>query len=179
MTEKEKRKDGPSAQVKLRVLTRDRFTCTYCGAKGADAELQVDHIHPVSKGGSHHMANLTTACRSCNSTKRDKIGVTPTTARFSSWVGLWLHTWVTRDGHSEIQKQGHVIGHDDDDVFVELFNWLDGRPTEVVVMTKDFMRSDAVTLYQNQRQMFERYLDHHQIYGRDRKMELALAGFTD
>lgn len=64
-----KRTDGPSSAVKLRVFKRDRFRCTYCGAPGTDAELEVDHIIAVARGGSHHISNLTTACRMCNQKK--------------------------------------------------------------------------------------------------------------
>lgn len=66
-----KRTHGPSSKVKMRVMKRDRFQCTYCGAPGTDAELEVDHIIAVSIGGSHHMSNLTTACRACNQKKGD------------------------------------------------------------------------------------------------------------
>jgi hypothetical protein len=63
------RRDGPSAEVRIRVYKRDRFRCTYCGVAGTDAELEVDHIVPVAGGGSHHISNLTTACRACNQKK--------------------------------------------------------------------------------------------------------------
>lgn len=66
------RNDSPSAAVILRVFKRDRFQCTYCGAPGTDAELQADHIIAVSKGGSHHISNLTTACRVCNQSKGNR-----------------------------------------------------------------------------------------------------------
>ena len=62
-----------SSRVQLQVLKRDRFTCVYCGATGAEAELQIDHRHPVSKGGSNHISNLQTTCRKCNCKKRNKI----------------------------------------------------------------------------------------------------------
>lgn len=67
-----KRTEGPSAAVRIRVMKRDRFACTYCGTPGTDAELEVDHIIAVAKGGSHHMSNLTTACRKCNQSKGDR-----------------------------------------------------------------------------------------------------------
>lgn len=73
-----KRTNGPSVAVKMRVMKRDRFQCTYCGAPGTEAELEVDHIIAVAKGGSHHMSNLTTACRACNQKKADgKLAKTP------------------------------------------------------------------------------------------------------
>lgn len=42
--------------------------CWMCGGP-AD---QVDHVKPVSKGGGHMLANLRPACRSCNSSKKDR-----------------------------------------------------------------------------------------------------------
>src|ERR1700731_2001398 len=65
------RLESPSAAVRIRAMKRDRFRCTYCGAPGTHAELEVDHIIPCSKGGSHHISNLTTACRKCNQKKSD------------------------------------------------------------------------------------------------------------
>jgi len=41
--------------------------CSYCGAPGGT----VDHIIPVSKGGTSEWHNLTAACGFCNSSKRD------------------------------------------------------------------------------------------------------------
>lgn len=63
----------PSAEVwaKLRsaVFERDAYTCKYCGSHGA--RLECDHVIPVSKGGSHDLLNLVTACFQCNRSKRD------------------------------------------------------------------------------------------------------------
>lgn len=57
------------ARLRLAVFERDAFTCQYCGAIGE--RLECDHIIPASKGGYADMRNLTTACRSCNQSKRD------------------------------------------------------------------------------------------------------------
>ena len=43
------------ANTKARVLERDAGVCHVCGNHGAD---QVDHVIPVSQGGSHDDANL-------------------------------------------------------------------------------------------------------------------------
>lgn len=48
------------------VLKRDGNRCVKCGS--AD-DLTLDHIVPVSKGGSHAIVNLQTMCGSCNSLK--------------------------------------------------------------------------------------------------------------
>lgn len=48
------------------VLLRDNFRCRYCGRHSSEVELQVDHIHPVSKGGTNDLSNLCAACIDCN-----------------------------------------------------------------------------------------------------------------
>lgn len=60
-----------STRRSLQVFARDNYSCTACGA--AD-DLSVDHIQPVSKGGTNEMSNLQTLCRSCNSAKGAKWG---------------------------------------------------------------------------------------------------------
>ena len=59
-------------KARFEVLKRDNFTCKYCGAKAPEVILQVDHIVPVSKGGSNDQTNLVTACQPCNSGKSDR-----------------------------------------------------------------------------------------------------------
>ncbi|HEY7926202.1 MAG TPA: HNH endonuclease [Candidatus Dormibacteraeota bacterium] len=49
------------------LLLRDDHTCQYCGFVGAAAELTVDHIVPMSRGGSgDRWDNLVIACKRCN-----------------------------------------------------------------------------------------------------------------
>lgn len=52
------------------ILKRDNYTCTYCGCK--HGKMEIDHIVPVSKGGSNDISNLTTASGHCNRKKSDK-----------------------------------------------------------------------------------------------------------
>lgn len=61
-----------SKAVRFEVFKRDSFKCQYCGATAPDVILEVDHIKPVSKGGTNDLLNLITACRDCNRGKRDK-----------------------------------------------------------------------------------------------------------
>jgi hypothetical protein len=53
------------------VLKRDRYRCRICRA--ADAELEVDHIVPVSRGGGDTLDNLQTLCKACNRSKSDRL----------------------------------------------------------------------------------------------------------
>lgn len=55
-----------SKALRFEVFKRDSFTCQYCGRSAPEVILQVDHIHPVSKGGTNDILNLITSCRDCN-----------------------------------------------------------------------------------------------------------------
>lgn len=59
-------------KTRFEVFKRDSFTCQYCGRKSPDVLLQVDHIEPVSKGGTNDLLNLITSCFDCNSGKSDR-----------------------------------------------------------------------------------------------------------
>lgn len=61
-----KRRTAVSKRVRFDVFKRDRFTCQYCGAHPPAATLHVDHIHPVSEGGTNEEGNLVTSCDACN-----------------------------------------------------------------------------------------------------------------
>ncbi len=53
-------------KIRAFIFKRDGFVCLRCGI-GAD--LTLDHINPISKGGENIISNLQTLCKSCNSTK--------------------------------------------------------------------------------------------------------------
>ena len=58
-----------SKKTRFEVFKRDSFTCQYCGQMAPDVVLEVDHIYPVSKGGSNDLMNLVTSCKDCNGGK--------------------------------------------------------------------------------------------------------------
>lgn len=60
------RRSGLSKRIRFEVFKRDRFTCQYCGGISPDVILHVDHIDPVSNGGSDDIVNLISACSDCN-----------------------------------------------------------------------------------------------------------------
>jgi len=61
--------------LRFKVFNRDNFTCQYCGRSPLKDKvvLEVDHIHPKSKGGEESIDNYITACSECNIGKRDII----------------------------------------------------------------------------------------------------------
>lgn len=56
---------------KREVFERDNFFCQYCGLKDI-RKLVVDHKLPRSRGGTHVLDNLITACGKCNNKKVNK-----------------------------------------------------------------------------------------------------------
>lgn len=59
-------------KLRFEVLKRDSFTCQYCGGKAPEVLLHIDHIEPVSKGGTNDLLNLITSCVECNAGKSDR-----------------------------------------------------------------------------------------------------------
>jgi len=79
-------------EAKLKILKRDKYTCKYCGAslKGKDTPTRpnnyefnewknnrkdptIDHVIPISKGGSDNKENLVACCLKCNRLKGNKM----------------------------------------------------------------------------------------------------------
>jgi hypothetical protein len=61
-----------SPRLRMQVLQRDGLRCTFCGRSAPEVKLHVDHIEPVSKGGSNEMDNLQALCEECNLAKSDQ-----------------------------------------------------------------------------------------------------------
>ena len=67
-------KRNVSPKKRMAVLEKYKFKCAYCGATALDGvALEVDHIIPISKGGSNDMENLQILCKPCNIGKFDRI----------------------------------------------------------------------------------------------------------
>ncbi|MGI2907442.1 HNH endonuclease [Tolypothrix sp. VBCCA 56010] len=54
------------ASVRVSALHTDGYKCVFCGRTTQQAQLEVDHILPFSKGGSNDISNLQTLCLNCN-----------------------------------------------------------------------------------------------------------------
>ena len=56
-------------KILKKLLVKYKFKCVDCGATD---KLTIDHIKPVSKGGTDNFSNLQILCKSCNSSKGAK-----------------------------------------------------------------------------------------------------------
>ena len=72
MTQQESQRRPISKSIRFEIFKRDKFTCQYCGRKAPDVILHVDHLNPVSKGGTNDLLNLITSCVDCNLGKSDR-----------------------------------------------------------------------------------------------------------
>lgn len=54
---------------RLMVYERDGFRCRRCQRSAAEVTLSLDHVIPLSRGGSDDPSNLQTLCLPCNLAK--------------------------------------------------------------------------------------------------------------
>ena len=67
---REKRK-SLEPHIKQSVYRRDNGKCAYCGRHRNIKYMTIDHIIPISKGGTDDMSNLQCTCKACNNLKED------------------------------------------------------------------------------------------------------------
>lgn len=68
-----KKRSSLSPSQRTRIMQRDGFRCRRCGAGPDDERLVIDHVTPVSMGGTSHDQNLQTLCTPCNQGKADRL----------------------------------------------------------------------------------------------------------
>jgi 5-methylcytosine-specific restriction endonuclease McrA len=64
-----------TAQQWVMMKNLSDHRCVYCGRKMQ--RLTMDHIIPLVHGGAHTWSNIVPACKSCNSSKRDRAPLCP------------------------------------------------------------------------------------------------------
>ncbi len=76
-----------SVQLRNQILERNGFTCRLCGASAHDVDdldptkkvrLHIDHIVPISHGGTNDADNLRVLCSNCNQGKSNVREITET-----------------------------------------------------------------------------------------------------
>lgn len=91
-----------SVEIERRVRAAAKNRCGYCLSpqRLVMARLEIEHIIPISKGGSNDESNLWLACPLCNGHKSDKTtGVDPETGKivnlFNPRTQIWSEhfTW--------------------------------------------------------------------------------------
>lgn len=56
---------------KAKMFARRKvIPCVFCHCKLTFDEATVEHIIPISKGGTNHKENLTISCQTCNNNRR-------------------------------------------------------------------------------------------------------------
>jgi len=66
----------PTREVRFtrrNIFYRDKNRCQYCGKVFQQRELNLDHIIPISRGGTSCWENVVCACISCNTKKGDRL----------------------------------------------------------------------------------------------------------
>lgn len=58
-------------RIRRSLSRRDGYRCVDCHVSGKVQKLTIDHVVPVSKGGTNRLANLRFRCASCNARKAD------------------------------------------------------------------------------------------------------------
>lgn len=127
-----RRRREQSSMKRLRIYTRDKFRCQYCGAKQKASELTLDHILPRSRGEDNSPINVVTACLKCNNRKGDR---TPAEARMPLLTSQTaLRVKLERvmlchyaEARAEWRKYLFMDMHDDRDVMDKVHNEQRGR----------------------------------------------------
>lgn len=60
--------NGVFAISKKELIKLSQGPCFYCGSKD---RITVDHVVAIARGGADSIGNLVSACKTCNSSKRD------------------------------------------------------------------------------------------------------------
>ncbi|RKD32105.1 HNH endonuclease [Thermohalobacter berrensis] len=63
----------PRNRDKLYIYNRDNKECFFCGKKLKFKQITLDHLLPLSKGGTNDIFNLVTSCKKCNKIKGNSI----------------------------------------------------------------------------------------------------------
>jgi 5-methylcytosine-specific restriction endonuclease McrA len=62
----------PLSATRANIYWRDNLQCQYCGIKGHQRRMTLDHVLPKSRGGDKGWLNLVTCCERCNQIKGDR-----------------------------------------------------------------------------------------------------------
>lgn len=67
---KENKRNPIPKKIRDFIMKRDKFICVNCGST---KDLEIDHIRPITRGGTDKVSNLQTLCKSCNTSKGNSV----------------------------------------------------------------------------------------------------------
>jgi DNA replication protein DnaD len=120
-------------RLRFNVFKRDDFTCQYCGRRTPQVVLELDHVVPVSAGGTNDIDNLITSCWECNRGKADGLlgDRTPFTSTHEKTISI-LERELQLKEYNEVKRQQRE--REDADIAELLWYWdeLAGRAARKV-----------------------------------------------
>jgi 5-methylcytosine-specific restriction endonuclease McrA len=72
----------------LKIYEHQSHQCFYCKGDLDEIGWHLDHLVPVSKGGTNDPANIVLACRRCNNAKNDS-----TAQEYLDWLAGVVARW--------------------------------------------------------------------------------------
>ena len=112
-------------KLRFEIFKRDSFTCQYCGNQPPNVVLWVDHIQPVSKGGSDESINLVTSCKECNRGKGDrKLSALPPSV--DDIISEQAETIAQLTAYNDFLRRIHAIEREATDDLVSYFEETSG-----------------------------------------------------
>jgi len=126
------------------VFARDQYTCRYCGQTPPGVVLEIEHVIPVSRGGTNDIDNLVAACRECNQGKGTREAVLPISAPPPRGLrGRWAI-------HNEHLALLEIVDRADDDHWLVRIGDLD--ETLEVVPHKELIDRALFSLYDTRKE---------------------------
>lgn len=128
-----------SKRLRFEILRRDNHTCQYCGEKAPDVTLHVDHVVPVTLGGSDKPDNLLAACKDCNLGKTSVPAEAPLVAAVGKMAAAYALDLTER---MTIIRAGLERDSEYLEEFLEVWNrWKYSGTDRTIPLPPDYMTS--------------------------------------
>lgn len=145
--------------VRFQVLKRDGFKCVYCGRSASEVEVEIDHAHARSKGGTDDIENLVTSCFECNRGKAaNSVPRQAKSAPKAVGKGLIDKCFIAFTPEGKFLYQGIVKEKiSENQYMIQYFSWIDGSPNTMKMVTIEEMFGPNPRFGQG----WEWFEDHH------------------
>ena len=136
------RREHIPARLRHEVFRRDNYRCRECGATNKETTLEIDHIVPVSKGGTNSLSNLQTLCKKCNRAKHTR-----------TWVGGATDSSSRRNKVKEIKLSPTARRYSE-----KYWNLVNKGVNET--LTSEDSRANAISYFKQAVEVHKKYRDH-------------------